>query len=330
MRQVQSIALIVGVFVFARMANAQDFAQARQEGHVVFYTSWGPSDADYVIKAFEKKFPFFKVELVRSSSERTLNRLLTEQHAKAFLGDVVAISGIQSGILKEKGALERYESPEAASFPAEWRDPDGFGVGLHQTIYVIGYNSKLVAASEVPKKYEDLLNPRWKGQLGWDPEEYYLFGALMKARGREKGLEFWQRLAQQQITFRKGYTLISELVAAGEFPVAVSLYQHRVDEYRDKGAPIQWIAPDPLVGGDPNKIALLKNAPRPNAAKIFIDFMLSMEGQKLLQDKGRSPGRIGLRPKNPRLKEAKIFTFHVRPDEYEALGREFNKIFKVQ
>ena len=118
--------------------------------------------------------------------------------------------------------------------------------------------------------------------------------------------------------------------SGGEFPVAVSLYQHRVDEYLDKGAPIQWVAPDPLVGGDPNKIALLKNRPRPNAAKIFIDFMLSVEGQKLLQDKGRSPGRIGLSPKNPRLKEAKIFTFHVSPSEYEALGKEFNKIFKVQ
>src|SRR6266436_7934650 len=117
-----------------------------------------------------------------------------------------------------------------------------------QTIYVIGYNSKLVPAGAVPKRYEDLLNPRWKGQLGWDPEEYYLFGALMKARGREKGLKLWQQLAEQQISFRKGYTLISELVAAGEFPVAVSLYQHRVDEYLDKGAPILWIAPAPTVG----------------------------------------------------------------------------------
>src|SRR6266513_2569188 len=166
----------------------------------------------------------------------------------------------------------------------EWRDPDGYGVGLHQTIYVIGYNSNLVPADAVPKGYEDLLNPRWKRQLAWDPEEYYLFGALMKARGKEKGLEFWHRLAEQQVNFRKGYTLITELLSAGEFPVTVSLDQHRVDEYIDKGAPVQWVAPNPLVGGDPNRIALLINAPRPSAAKIFIDFMLSVEGQKLLQD----------------------------------------------
>ena len=317
------------ISLFLGVAAAQDLSKARQEGRIVFYTSWGPGDADYVVRAFEKKFAPLRVETVRASSERTLTRLLNEQRANTFLGDVVAVSGLQSGILKAKGALDRYQSPEATNFPAEWRDPDGYGTGLHQTIYVIGYNSQLVAPDAVPKSYEDLLQPRWKGQLGWDPEEYYLFGALMKARGKEKGLDYWRRLAAQQINFRKGYTLISELVSAGEFPVAVSLYQHRVDEYDKKGAPLQWIAPNPLVGGDPNKISLLKNAPRPNAGKLFIDYMLSVEGQKLLQDKGRSPGRIGIGPKNPRLKGAKIFTLHVNADEYEELGKEFNRIFKV-
>jgi ABC-type Fe3+ transport system substrate-binding protein len=318
------------VSLLLRVAAAQDITKAKQEGRIVFYTSWGPGDAEYVVKAFEKKYAPLRVETVRASSERTLTRLFNEHRANTFLGDVVAVSGLQSGILKAKGALERYQSPEAVNFPADWRDPDGYGTGLHQTIYVIGYNSRLIAPDTAPKSYDDLLQPRWKGQLGWDPEEYYLFGALLKARGKERGLDYWRRLATQQINFRKGYTLISELVSAGEFPVAVSLYQHRVDEYDEKGAPLQWIASNPLVGGDPNKISLLKNAPRPNAAKLFIDFMLSTEGQKLLQDKGRSPGRIGIGPKNPRLKGAKIFTLHVNADEYGELGKEFNRVFKVQ
>src|SRR5438093_3568423 len=286
MKHVETIVLALSALLFSSVgvALAQDLTKAKQEEHIVFYTSWGPSDADYVIKAFEKKYPFLRVEPARSSSEKTLNRLLTEQRANRFLRDVVAISGIQSGILKEKGALDRYQSKEAVNFPTEWRDPDGDGVGLHQTIYVIGYNSRLVSPDAVPRSYEDLLQPRWKGQLGWDTEEFYLFGALMKVRGKEKGLEYWRRLADQQINFRKGYTLISELVSAGEFPAAVSLYQHRVDEYIEKGAPLQWVAPNPLIGGDPNKIWLLKNAPRPNAANLLIDSILSMEAQKRLQD----------------------------------------------
>jgi len=301
MKPIASILVALSIPLFFGAGLAQDLAKAKQEGRIVFYTSWGPSDADYVVKGFEKKYAPLRVETVRASSERTLTRLLSEHRANTFLGDVVAVSGIQSGILKEKGSLDRYQSPEAVNFPADWRDPDGYGVGLHQTIYV-----------------------------SWDTEEFYLFGALMKVRSKEKGLEYWRRLAEQQINFRKGYTLISELVSAGEFPAAVSLYQHRVDEYIEKGAPLQWVAPNPLIGGDPNKISLLKNASRPNAAKLFIDFMLSMEGQKLLQDKGRSPGRIGIGAKNPRLKGAKIFTLHVNSDEYEQLGKDFNRIFKLQ
>jgi ABC-type Fe3+ transport system substrate-binding protein len=329
MKLVAGLMIVLTVPLSSAAVFAQDLAKAKQEGRIVFYTSWGPSDADYVARAFEKKYPPLKVETVRNSSERTLTRLLSEHRANTFLGDVVAISGIQSGILKEKGSLDRYQSSESVNFPADWHDPDGFAMGLHQTIYVIGYNTKLVSADVAPRSYEDLLQPRWKGQLGWDTEEYYLFGALIKARGKDKGMSFWRRLAEQQINFRKGYTLISELVSAGEFPVAVSLYQHRVDEYAEKGAPLQWVAPNPLVGGDPNKISLLKNAPRPSAAKVFIDFMLSAEGQKLLQDKGRSPARIGMGPKNPRLKGAKTFTMHVSSEEYEQLGKEFVRTFKI-
>ena len=154
MKQARSTIVFLVVVVLSGVVHAQDLDKAKQESRIVFYTSWGPSDADYVVKAFEGKYPL-KVESVRASSEKTLNRLLSEQRAGKFLGDVVAVSGIQSGILKEKSALDRYQSKEAANFPADWRDPDGYGVGLHQTIYVIGYNTKRVAAEAAPKSYDD-------------------------------------------------------------------------------------------------------------------------------------------------------------------------------
>src|SRR5262245_46099224 len=206
-----TLATILALTLNVRFAVAQDLDKAKQEGRGVFYTSWGPNDADYVVRAFERKYPQLKVEPVRASSERTLTRLLSEHRAGKYLGDVVAISGIQSGILREKDALDRYHSKEAVNFPADWRDADGYGVGLHQTLYVIGYNTRLVTPEAAPKSYDDLLHPRWKGQLGWDIEEYYLFGALLKARGKDRGVDYWRRLAEQQVNFRKGYTLITEL-----------------------------------------------------------------------------------------------------------------------
>ena len=328
MKRAMGVVFVI-VLMLVTGASGQNLDGAKQEGRLVFYTSWGLSDADYVIKAFEKKYPFIKVELVRGTSEKTLNRLLTEHRARSYLGDVVAISGIQSGILKEKGVLDRTHSSESVHFPSDWVDPQGYSFGLHQTIYVIGYNTKLVPPASVPKEYEDLLNPRWKGQLGWETEEYYLFGAMLKLRGKQKGLEFWRKLAEQKINFRNGYSLLTELVSAGEFPISVSLYQHRIDEYIDKRAPVQSVITNPVFGGDPNRISLLKGASHPHAAKLFIDFMLSLEGQKLLQDRGRSPGRVGLGPKNPRLKGVKIFTSHFNSEEYEQLGKEFKDVFKT-
>jgi ABC-type glycerol-3-phosphate transport system substrate-binding protein len=136
MQLVRTISFLIamGFVPITPDAFAQDLAKAKQEGRIVFYTSWGPTDADYVVKAFEKKYPPLKVETVRSSSERTLTRLLSEHRTNTFLGDIVTISGIQSGILKEKGSLDRYQSSESVNFPADWRDPDSFAMGLHQTI----------------------------------------------------------------------------------------------------------------------------------------------------------------------------------------------------
>ena len=111
-----SILVALSILLFCGAGLAQDLAKAKQEGRVVFYTSWGPTDADYVVKAFEKKYPPLKVETVRASSERTLTRLLSEHRASKFLGDVVAVSGIQSGILKEKGALDPLSIPRSGEF----------------------------------------------------------------------------------------------------------------------------------------------------------------------------------------------------------------------
>ncbi|HEV8720290.1 MAG TPA: hypothetical protein VGW77_06575 [Candidatus Binatia bacterium] len=117
MRPVAIIIVTLSIALFSRAVLAQDLAKAKQEGRVVFYTSWGPSDADYVVKAFEKKYAPLKVEVVRASSERTLTRLLSEHRANKFLGDVVAVSGIQSGILKEKAHLIDINPARRRIFP---------------------------------------------------------------------------------------------------------------------------------------------------------------------------------------------------------------------
>lgn len=321
--------LVIGCALLSVDAFSQGLEKARQQGKVVFYTSMGTSDASAVVKAFESKYPFIRLEPYRTSSEKVLVRLVNEHRAKKYFGDVVTVDGLQSEVLKEKGILDRYVSREAVHFPAPWRDREGHWTAVHQILYVMAYNTKLVSEAEAPKKYEDLLNPRWKKKLGMDSEEYYWFGAMLEVMGREKGLEFMRGLAAQELNFRKGHTLLTELLSAGEFPAVVALYQHRVDEFIAKGAPVQWVLSHPLIGSSRNNVSLLVGAPRPDAGKLFIDFMLSADGQEVLRERGRIVGRRGIEPKNPRLKKAEIFTLLAPAEKYNQMIREFQQYFKT-
>ena len=321
---------VIGCALLSVDAFPQDLEKARQQGKVVLYTSMGASDAAAVVKAFERKYPFVRLEPYRTSSEKVLVRLVNEHRAKKYFGDVVTVDGLQSEVLKEKGILDRYAFRETVNFPAQWRDPEGYWTAVHQILYVMAYNTKLVSEAEAPKRYEDLLNPKWKKKLGMDAEEYYWFGAMLEVMGREKGLGFMRALAAQEPDFRKGHTLLTELLSAGEFPVVVALYQHRVDEFISKGAPVQWILSHPLIGSSRHNVSLLVGAPRPDAGKLFIDFMLSTDGQQVLRERGRVVGRRGIEPKNPRLKGAEIFTLLAPAEKYNQMIREFQQYFKTE
>lgn len=321
---------VIGCALFSVDAFSQDLEKARQQGKVVLYTSMGASDADAVVKAFERKYPFVRLEPYRTSSEKVLVRLVNEHRAKKYFGDVVTVDGLQSEVLKEKRILDRYASTETVNFPAQWRDPEGYWTAVHQILYVMAYNTRLVSEAEAPKRYENLLNPKWKKKLGMDSEEYYWFGAMLEVMGREKGLEFMRGLVAQEPTFRKGHSLLTELLSAGEFPVVVALYQHRVDEFISKGAPVQWILSHPLIGSSRHNVSLLVGAPRPDAGKLFIDFMLSTDGQQVLRERGRVVGRRGIEPKNPRLKRAEIFTLLAPAEKYNQMIREFQQYFKTE
>jgi iron(III) transport system substrate-binding protein len=170
---------------------------------------------------------------------------------------------------------------------------------------VIAYNSKLVAKSEAPKGYDDLLNAKWKGRMGLDDKQYIWFDGLLKVMGREKALAYFKRLATQAIQFRSGNTLLANLLAAGEFGILINARPESVDELKQKGAPVEWVAPRPTTA-NVLPIAVAKNAQHPNAAKLFMDHMLSEDGQRILSAMSRTPARPGVPTSNPRLSGLEI------------------------
>jgi iron(III) transport system substrate-binding protein len=254
-------------------------------------------EAHIMIAEFEKRYPFIKVKLNRAGSEKLLTRILTEARAKRVSADVIQTVEFSMHILKRSGVLARYISPSDALYPKNFKD-EGFWTTVYYNPYVAAYNTRLVAPRIVPKTYDDLLDPKWKGKMMMEGTKADWFAGMLQIMGQERGLQYMRQLAKQEPMLREGHELLAQLVAAGEGFFDINIPASSVDRVKEKGAPIDWIAlgeaPAIMVG-----IGLAAQAAHVNAAKLFIDFALSREGQKLQQGFGRLVARTDLASEQP-------------------------------
>jgi len=324
--------VLAGLNFFAHPAAGQSdhaaklIAGAQKEGKLVWHTSMSLGDARALADAFKKKFPFANVEVVRAGGESTLNRLLSETRAGRWDFDVVAISG--SGILAHHKLVQPYVSPEAAGYHAEFKDPAGTWTGIFNNYFVVGYNTKLVSEKDAPRKWKDLLDARWKGSVSLDREDYPWYAALVAAWGKSNTEKYVQALSRQDVQWRKGHTLIAQLLAAGEFQVAI-VYAHTVEAMKKAGAPIEWSnTMDPIVV-TVNGIALSARPNNPHLAKLFIDFTLSKEGQGIMRELNRIPARGDVEPPSPKMQQNKLQLRAVPQDlatRYKTYVEEFRQL----
>lgn len=284
-------------------ASADTLSEAKKEGNLAFYGTMSAPDMVRLVKAFESKYSFLKVQTFRANSERVLNKILTEARAGSYFVDAVNLDGINGWVLQEKDMLQPHKSAETEAFPEAFRDPSGLmPCCLYIVTNVIGYNTNLVPKKDAPKSFADLLDPKWKGRLGMDADESEWFSALISVWGKEKTVNFFRGITKQKPSLHRGHTLLAQLMAAGEFPVAVNVFGYRPLEMQTQGAPVEIVNADPVMSR-PWGVFLSKRAPHPNAARLFIDYALSMEGQKILASLGRTVARPGVPQKFPRLVE---------------------------
>jgi iron(III) transport system substrate-binding protein len=300
---------------------------AKKEGKLAWYTSTNITESKPLLDEFEKQYPFIKGEIVRASGEKTLNRIVTESRAGRWDFDVVTISEVDA--LMEAKLLGAYKSPESKNYISEFKDPNGHWTAVYVNYTTVGYNPKMVAEKDAPKQWEELLDPKWKGKISIDQEQYPWFATLHKAWGRERAQKYMRALAKQDIQWRKGHTLITQLMAAGEFPLAI-IYAHRTEEMKQKGAPVEWVnTVNPLVV-TLNSAGISPKPPHPNAAKLFIDFMLSKPAQQRLRALRRIPARSDVEPMSPRMEQSKL-KLHTTPSEtgpqFKQTITEFRQIF---
>jgi iron(III) transport system substrate-binding protein len=262
-------------------------AKARQEGILTLYTSMATTESGPLAAAFQRKYGI-KVQLWRALSEEVLQRAIAEARGRRRIMDVVETNAPEVEALAREQVVAQFDSPHVADLPA-WAVPSHrrwFSDRVN--VWVVGYNTGKVKREELPPALEGFAEAKWKGRLSLEATDADWMYGVVNFMGEERGLDFFRRLAALRPQMRKGHVLVAQLVAAGELSVCLTVYSGNADSIKAKGGPIDWRAVEPVIGR-PQAIAVAKNAPHPAAALLFADFVLSLEGTKLLNDMGRVP-----------------------------------------
>jgi iron(III) transport system substrate-binding protein len=299
--------------------------QAKKEGQVMFYSSMTAADGKAFAAAFEKKYGI-RVTHWRSSAEKIVSRAVSEARARRYEADAFEGSANRLEMLRRENLLEEFHSPVLrelvpASFPRSHRQY----VADRFAFFVMGYNTNLIKPEELPATYEDLLHSKWVGRITIENTDVQWFAAVVKAMGEEKGLAYFRKLAAQKPVLRHSHILTAQLVAAGEVPFFLNAFNNNMETLKLQGAPVDWKPLQPAFGQGA-AIGVARHAPHPHAALLFVEFMLSKEGQEIFKAANRVPSsRLVDTPLNKFKHE--IIDSELALDEHEKWTRHFSNIF---
>jgi iron(III) transport system substrate-binding protein len=253
---------------------------ARKEGLLTIYTSAPLDDVAALTNAFEERYGV-KSKVWRSGSEKVLQRGVLETRAKRYEVDVFETNGPEMEALHREKILQECKSPYLADLIPQAVTSHREWIATRLNIFTCAYNTKLVRKEDLPKTYSDLLHPRWKDKLAVEADDNDWLAGIVTQMGYDKGVALFREIASKNnVSVRKGHTLLTNMVASGEVPLALTLYNYKVEQLKNAGAPIDWFSLDPTIAR-PNGVGVTRFAPHPHAAVLFQDFELS-EGQVIL------------------------------------------------
>jgi iron(III) transport system substrate-binding protein len=259
---------------------------AKREKELTFYGSIPTDDITVLVAAFDKKYGV-KVKVWRADSEGFLQRILGEARARRFEVDIMAGSTSALEPLYRENLLQEVKSPDLADIIPEAIAPHRQWAAIYLNTIVQAYNTNLIRKDDLPRSFHDLVRPEWKGKLGIEAEDFDWFAQVVTEMGEAPGASeaaavrlFREIVNENGISVRKGHSLLTNLVAAGEVPLALTVYGFLAEQAKLKGAPLDWFVLPPAVARATAQ-GLARNAPHPNAAVLFFDFLLG-EGQQIL------------------------------------------------
>ncbi len=302
---------------------------ARSEGEVLIYLNLDVIVAKALTDGFMKKYPFVNPRVARFSGASIIARVENEARAGKLSADIILSGELGILVLIDKGIMARYRSPQRDLYPDGFKDKEGYWHAYLLNLLVPAYNTKLVSKEEVAQRLDDLLRPRWKGKLAMDSQSYFWFGAVLQQMGEEAGLRLMQKLSEQNLRHVRGRRLLTQLVAAGEFDVAVETNLNSVLGLAHQGAPV-WFAPLRPLFWRPSFMFLTRGAPHPYAGALFIDYLLSEEAQRIFVAHDRMPAHPKVTSREGQLLKG----LDVRmPDvldigrRYSAIGKKYLEVF---
>ena len=305
----KAAALFAALIMTAGLTRAQEvsaelIAKAKQEGKVVYYTDL---IVDQIVRplvaGFEAKYGV-KVEYARADSQANLLKLMGEHKAGSMQADVFATtSGLKP--LLDVNAVMKTQLEGAKALPPEFKDPNGYWIAANYYVMTPAVNTDLVPEKDRPKTYEDLLDKKWTDKIVWKQNDTSggpgFIGHVLSTMGEEKGMAYLRQLREQRIkSVGASARAVLDQVIAGEYPLVLQIFNHHAALSAKKGAPSQWLKLEPVMV-QTELHAITAAAPHPNAAKLFLEYMISKEGQLIFQKADYFPTRSDVPASMPEL-----------------------------
>jgi iron(III) transport system substrate-binding protein len=334
------VTLRIGIFVLGYLfsavftpAGAQTWeelhkAALKEGGTVNFYGTLAQINAERILPVFEKRFPGMKVNHIDATADKLAARAITEARGGRVLSDVfqMALENVLQ-VIDQKLTVD-WLPPEAAAYPANFKGPNWLAADM---VIIIGaWNTSLVKKEDEPKQFDDFADPKWKGKLIAEARDVELLIGLArhKFKNDEKAFDFVRKLAANSIEFHKGHSELAEFLVAGQAAACVTCYAHHYPPRIKKGAPLGFMLSEGIATITAN--ALAKDAPHPNAARLFYRWSASEEGQKAYAAGGRLPPH----PKvEPREKIRPAVLYPIGTDEikdWKKYEKTWKEIFKLR
>ncbi|HEY4317880.1 MAG TPA: extracellular solute-binding protein [Herbaspirillum sp.] len=303
---------------------------AKEDNTLTLYTAFRPEDLPAILAPFEKKYGI-KVKPWRSGSDNVTQRVLSEAAGKRFEADAIMMPAQDMEAVRREHLLQPVKSPFQKDLAKGALPNHREYASVLLNVVVQAYNPTVLKKEDLPKTFEDLTDPKWKGKLGIEAKAEEWYTTVVNSRGEQKGIQMFHDIVQNNgISVRLGMSLLHNLVLAREVPLSLTMYIDLAEKSKRAGKPIDWFSMDPAVAQGFN-IGLARQSPHPDAALLFYDYMLSPETQQLLASKMYYPASAKVASPYPELAKTMKFVDPVYTvDNYEKWSKSYRDVVTNQ